>query len=192
MLHFSRSYYQALLYLQLHLSFPSTPTLAKKKAFRTLLTQWILPHFRMLKYRGPVNLTFVKELFWKEPFFRVSYTKMLIFGREKLSGYKYIQLPGYKYIKRVPWWFSMFCSFDRNCLKSLEMIHTAGVFLRMRRATERRMNWLWSLVIRVLESITVICTGRTENKLDLLSTEKNDFAFCDRTAVIHKTRYYLS
>ena len=90
MLHFSRSYYQALLYLQLHLSFPSTPTLAKKKAFRTLLTQWILPHFRMLKYRGPVNLTFVKELFWKEPFFRVSYTKILIFGREKLSGYKYI------------------------------------------------------------------------------------------------------
>ena len=90
MLHFSRSYYRALLYLQLHLSFPSTPTLAKKKAFRTLLTQWILPHFRMLKYRGPVNLTFVKELFWKEPFFRVSYTKILIFGREKLSGYKYI------------------------------------------------------------------------------------------------------
>ena len=90
MLHFSRSYNQALLYLQLHLSFPSTPTLAKKKAFRTLLTQWILPHFRMLKYREPVNLAFVKELFWKEPFFRVSYTKILIFGREKLSGYKYI------------------------------------------------------------------------------------------------------
>ena len=90
MLHFCRSYNQALLYLQLRLSFPSTPTLAKKKAFRTLLTQWILPHFRMLKYRGSVNLTFVKELFWKEPFFRVSYTKMLIFGREKLSGYKYI------------------------------------------------------------------------------------------------------
>ena len=37
-----------------------------------------------------VNLTFAKELFWREPFFRVSYTKMLIFGREKLSGYKYI------------------------------------------------------------------------------------------------------
>ena len=49
-----------------------------------------------------------------------------------------------------------------------------------------------TLKFRVLESITVICTGRTENKLDLLSTEKNDFAFCDRTAVIHKTRYYLS
>lgn len=90
MLHFSRSYNQALLYLQLHLSFPSTPTLAKKKAFRTLLTQWILPHFRMLEYREPVNLAFVKELFWKEPFFPVSYTKLLIFGGEKLSGYKYI------------------------------------------------------------------------------------------------------
>ena len=192
MLLFSRSYNQALLHLQLHLSFPSTPTLAKKKALRTLLTQWILPHFRMLKYREPVNLAFVKELFWKEPFFPVSYTKILVFGREKLSGYKYIWLSGYKYFKRVLWRFSMFSSFDRHCLKSLEMIHTAGVFLRMWRATERRMNWLWSLVISVLESMTVICTGRTENKLDLLSTEKNDFAFCDRSAVIHKTRYYLS
>lgn len=64
-----------------HLSFPSTPTLAKKKAFRTLLTQWILPHFRMLKYREPVNLAFVKEFFWKEAFFLVSHTKILIFGR---------------------------------------------------------------------------------------------------------------
>ena len=62
----------------------------------------------------------------------------------------------------------------------------------MRRATERRMNWLWSLVISVLESMTVICTGRTENKLDLLSTEKNDFAFCDCSAVIHKIRFYLN
>ena len=44
----------------------------------------------MLKYREPVNLAFVKELFWKETFFPVSYTKILIFGREKLSGYKYI------------------------------------------------------------------------------------------------------
>lgn len=44
----------------------------------------------MLKYRGPVNLAFVKELFWKEPFFPVSYTEILIFGRKKLSGYKYI------------------------------------------------------------------------------------------------------
>ena len=64
-----------------HLSFPSTPTLAKKKAFRTLLTQWILPHFRMLKYREPVNLAFVKEFFWKEAFFLVSHTKILILGR---------------------------------------------------------------------------------------------------------------
>ena len=44
----------------------------------------------MLKYREPVNLAFVKELFWKETFFPVSYTKILIFGRENLSGYKYI------------------------------------------------------------------------------------------------------
>ena len=44
----------------------------------------------MLKYRKPVNLGFVKELFWEEPFFPVSYTKILIFGFEKLSGYKYI------------------------------------------------------------------------------------------------------
>ena len=43
-----------------------------------------------MKYREPVNLAFVKELFWKEPFFRVSYSKILIFGREKLSSYKYI------------------------------------------------------------------------------------------------------
>ena len=63
----------------------------------------------------------------------------------------------------------------------------------MWRATERRMNWLWSLVISVLENMTVICTGRTEKKeLDLLSAEKNDFAFCDCSAVIHKTRFYLN
>ena len=98
------------------------------------------PQFRMLKYWEPVNLTFVKELFWTEPFFPVSYTKILIFGREELSGYKYINLSGYKYIKRVLWRFSLFSSFDRHCLKSLEMIHTAGVFLRMWRATERGMN----------------------------------------------------
>lgn len=40
--------------------------------------------------------------------------------------------------------------------------------------------------------MTVICTGRTEKKLDLLSTEKNDYAFCDCSAVIHKTSFYLN
>ena len=42
----------------------------------------------------------------------------------------------------------------------------------MWRATERLMNWLWSLVISVLEGMTVICTGRTKKKLDLLSTQR--------------------
>ena len=44
----------------------------------------------------------------------------------------------------------------------------------------------------VLEGLTVICTGRTEKELDLLSIRLNDFAFCDRSAAIHRTRFYLS